>query len=54
MKIKPEYLLGRLILKFQHFGHVILRADSFIGKDQDAGKDGRQKGKGLSEDEMFR
>ena len=40
-----------LKLKLQHFGHLMCRADSF-GKDPDAGKDGRQEEKGMTEDEM--
>ena len=27
-EINPEYLLARLMLKFQYFGHLIRRADS--------------------------
>ena len=27
-EINPEYLLERLILKFQYFGHMIQRADT--------------------------
>jgi len=28
-KISPEYSLERLMLKFQYFGHLMQRADSF-------------------------
>ena len=37
--------------KFQHFGHLIRRADS-LEKDSDTGKDGGQERKGATEDEM--
>ena len=37
--------------KFQHFGHLIRRADS-LEKDSDTGKDGGQVRKGATEDEM--
>ena len=40
-----------LKLKFQFFGHLMRRTDSFIGKDLDAGKDGREK-KRMTEVEM--
>ena len=39
-----------LKLKRQYFGHLMQRTDS-LGKDPDAGKDGRQE-KGTTEDEM--
>ena len=50
-EISPEYSLERLMLKlkFQYFGHLMRR--TLIGKDPDAGKDGRQE-KGMTEDEM--
>ena len=40
------------MLKLQSFGHLIRRADAFIGKDPDAGKEGGQEKKGATEDEM--
>ena len=50
--ISPEYSLEGLMLKLklQHFGHLIQRADSL--ENPDAGKDRRQEGKGMTEDEM--
>ena len=39
-----------LKLKLQLFGHMMQRAD--IWKDPDAGKDGGQKEKGMTDDEM--
>ena len=39
-----------LKLKLQYFGHLMQKDD--IGKDSDAGKDGRQKEKRAAEDEM--
>ena len=47
--INPEYSLEGLMLnlKLQYFGHL-MRTDSF----PDAGKYGRQKEKGLTEDEL--
>ena len=58
-EINPEYSQERLTLKLrlQNFGHLMRGAYSlekswFIGKDPDAGKDWRQKGKGATEDEM--
>ena len=52
-EISPEYSLDGLMLKLklQYFGHLIRRTDS-IRKDLDARKDGRQKEKGMTEDEM--
>ena len=46
-EISPEYSLEGLMLKvkLQYFGHL-------IGKDSDAGKDGRQEEKGTTEDEI--
>ena len=35
-----------LKLKLQYFGHLMWRADSFIGKDPDAGEDWGQEEKG--------
>ena len=40
-----------LKLKLQYFGHLMRRTDS-LGKDTDAGKDGRWEEKGTTEDEM--
>ena len=52
-EISPEYSLEGLMLKlkFQYFGHLMQRTDSF-DKDSDAGKDLRQEEKGVTEDEM--
>ena len=51
--INPKYSLERLMLKLQlqHFGDLVQRADS-LEKHPDAGKDGRQKEKRVTEDEM--
>ena len=45
-EINPKYSLEGLLLKLklQNFGHLMQRADS---KDLDAGKDWRQKEKGV-------
>ena len=58
-EIDPEYSLEGLMLKlkFQYFGHLIQRADSFeqtLFKRPfpNAGKDWRRKEKGMTEDEM--
>ena len=53
-EISPEYSLEGLMLKLQlqYFGHLMRRADSFIGKDSDAGRDWGQEEKGTTEDEM--
>ena len=40
-------------LKLQYFGHLMRRVDS-LGKDPNAGKDGRQEEKEATEDEMVR
>ena len=50
-EINPECSLEELILKlkFQHFSHLMWRADSL--EDPDAGKGWRQKEKGAAEDE---
>ena len=60
-EINPESSLEGLMLKLkiQYFGHLMQRANSMektplIGKDPDAGKDRRQKEKGVAEDEMVR
>ena len=51
-EINPEYSLEGLMLKlkFQYFSHLVQRA--LIRKDPVAGKDWRQKEKGMTEDEM--
>ena len=53
-EISPEYSLEGLMLKLklQHFGHLRYAKNWLIGKDLDAGKDWRQKEKGMTEDEM--
>ena len=51
--INPEYSLEGLMLKLQHFGHLMQKSQ-FIGKDPDAGKDWGQGEKGEAEDEMVR
>ena len=43
-EINPEYSLEVLMLKLQHFGHLMQRVDSL--EDPDAGKDRRQGRKG--------
>ena len=55
-EINPEYSLEGLMLnlKLQYFGHLMRRVDSFIGKDPDAGREWRQKEKGVTEDDMVR
>ena len=51
-EIEPIYSLEGLKLKLQYFGHD---AKSWLaGKDSDAGKDRRQKEKGVAEDEIVR
>ena len=52
-EISPEYSLEELMLKLklQYFGHLMAK-NWLIGKDPDAGKDWRQKEKGMTEDEM--
>ena len=52
-EISPEYSLEGLMLKlkFQYFGYLMRRTDSFE-KTLDAGKDWRQEEKGTAEDEM--
>ena len=39
-----------LKLKLQYFGHLLQR--KLIGKDPDAGQDGEQEEKGITEDEI--
>ena len=53
-EISPVCSLEGLMLKLklQYSGHLMRRADSFIGKDPDAGKDWGQEEKGTTEDEM--
>ena len=46
-------MLKELKLKLQYFGHLMWTAGS-LEKDLDAGKDWRQKEKGVAEDEMVR
>ena len=41
-----------LKLKFQHFGHLMWRANWLTEKDPDAGKDGGQEEKGVTENEV--
>ena len=41
-----------LKLKLQYFGHLMWRADWLIWKDLEAGKEWRQKEKGMTEDKM--
>ena len=42
-----------LKLKLQYFGHLMRRADS-LEKNPDAGKEWREKEKGVTEDEIIR
>ena len=53
-EINPEYSLEALMLKlkFQYFGHLMWRTDSFE-KNPDAGKDWRQEERGMPEDAMI-
>ena len=53
-EINPEFSMEGLMLKLklQYFGYLMWKADS--RKDPDAGKDWRQKEKGVAEDEMVR
>ena len=52
-EVNPEFSLEGLMLKlkFQYFGHLIQRTDSFE-KNPDAGKDWRQEQKGTTEYEI--
>ena len=50
-EISPGHSLEWLMLKLQYFGHLMWRTDS-MEKVSDAGKDWRQKEKGMTEDEM--
>ena len=52
MEISSEYSLEGLMLKlkFQYFGHLMQKTDSF--KKTDAGNDWRWEEKGMTEDEM--
>ena len=52
-EINPEYSLERLMLKLQHFGHLVQRVNS-LEKTVDAGKDWGQEVNGVTEDEMIR
>ena len=49
--ISPEYSLEGLMLKLLCFSHRLM-GNWLMGKDPDAGKDGRQEEKGTTEDEM--
>ena len=51
-KYSLEAAILMLKLKLQYFGHLMCRANSFIRKDLDAGKDSRQEEKGTTEDKM--
>ena len=53
-EISPEYSLDGLMLKLklQYSGHLMRRADSFIWKDPDVGKDWSWEEKGTTENEM--
>ena len=56
-EISPECALERLMLKLklQYFGRQMQRKDPFlIGKDLDAGQDGKQKEKWVEENEIVR
>ena len=52
-EMSPEYSLEGVLLKLklQYFGHLMQRANSL--EKTDTGKDWRQKGERLAEDEMF-
>ena len=52
-EVSPEYSLEELMLKlnFQYFGHLIGRTNT-LEKTLMLGKTGRQKEKGMTEDEM--
>ena len=54
LKISPGCSLKGMMLKlkFQYFGHLMRRVDSFIGKDSDAGRDWGQEEKGRTGNEM--
>ena len=54
MEISSEYSLEGLMLKlkFQYFGHLMQKTDSF--KKTDAGNDWRWEEKGMTENEMVR
>ena len=54
-EIGPEYSLEGLMLKLklQYFGHLTGRADS-LERTPDAWKDGRQKEKGVAQNEVVR
>ena len=51
-EISPEYLLERVMLKLesQYFGHLMQTTNSL--EKTDAGRDGRQEEKGMTEYEM--
>ena len=52
-EISPEHSFEGLMLKLklQYFDHLMQRTDS-LEKTPNAGKDGRQEEKGMTEDEM--
>ena len=50
-EINPEYSLEGLLMKLQYFGHLNAKS-RHIGKDPGAGKNWRQKEKGMVEDDM--
>ena len=54
-EINPEYSLKGLMLKLKLQSPILWPHDAksqLVGKDPEAGKDGRQKEKGTTEDEM--
>ena len=51
--IIPEYSLEGLILKLQYFGQLYAKGQ-LTGKDPNAAKDYRQKGKAAAKNEMVR
>ena len=54
-EINSEYSLEGRMLKLQYFGHLMQRANSLQKRASlDTGKDGRQKQKEATEDEMVR
>ena len=54
-EINSEYSLEGWMLKLQYFGHLMQRANSLQKRASlDTGKDGRQKQKEVTEDEMVR
>ena len=49
-EISPEYSLEGLMLKLQHFGHL-MRTDDSVEKTLKLGREGQEE-KGMTEDEM--